>query len=67
MKNKTYYQSVAIIFFIIAIGHLARLAYGWEAVIGDVVVPMWTSGAAAAIAGYLAVRGWQFSTKKGKR
>jgi hypothetical protein len=67
MNNKTYYQSVAIIFFLIAIGHLARLAYGWEAIIGDVVIPMWVSAAAAAIAGYLAVRGWQFSNKKSKR
>lgn len=67
MKNKTYYQSVAIIFFLIALAHLARLAYGWEAVIEGVTIPMWTSAAAAAIAGYLAVRGWQFSNKKGKR
>lgn len=66
MSNKTYYQTVAIIFLIIAVAHVARIAYGWEAVIGDVVVPMWASNVAVLLAGYLSVRGWQFSQKRGR-
>lgn len=66
MKNKTFYQTVAIVFFLIAIAHVARLVYGWEAIIEGVEVPLWVSGAAALIAGYLAIRGWQFANKRGR-
>jgi purine-cytosine permease-like protein len=66
MDNKTYYQAVAIIFAIIAIGHAARLYNGWVAVIGSIIVPLWVSWVAVLIAGYLAVRGWQFAQKKGR-
>ena len=67
MKEKTYYKSVSVIFAILAIAHAMRLAYAWPANIGGVDIPLWASGAAVLIAGYLAVRGWQFAGKKHKR
>ena len=63
MSKKAYYLSVSVIFAIIAVLHLARALYGWEAVIGGVSIPVWVSWAAVVIAGYLAVRGWQFAHK----
>lgn len=62
MNTKMYYRVTATIFTIIAIGHAVRLAYGWDAVIGDVTIPLWMSGVGVLIAGYLACRG--FTIKK---
>jgi hypothetical protein len=64
MTNKTYYKLAAIIFLIVALGHLVRIINGWEAVINDVEIPMWISVAAVLIAGYLSYRG--FTTKNAK-
>ncbi|OGC84866.1 hypothetical protein A3F55_00070 [Candidatus Adlerbacteria bacterium RIFCSPHIGHO2_12_FULL_53_18] len=63
MNNKTYYTLVSVIFFTIAFGHALRLLNEWEAVIAGVVIPLWASLAAVAIAGYLGVRGWQLANK----
>ncbi len=67
MSKQTYYAIVSIIFAIIAVGHAARLYFGWEAVIAGVEVPLWASWFALVLAGYLAMRGWMFVEKKGKR
>jgi hypothetical protein len=61
MVHKLYYKTVAIIFGIIMIIHMARITGQWEAVIGSWTVPMWVSWAAVIIAGYLAVRGFQIA------
>ena len=53
----------SLLFAIIAVGHAIRAIYEWEAVIGGVMIPVWFSLAAVVIAGYLAVRGWQFAQK----
>ena len=63
MNKKTYYLAVAIVFVFVGIMHLLRAFYGWEAIIGGVIIPVWFSWVAAALALYLAVRGWQFSKK----
>lgn len=63
MNTKMYYKVVAGIFSIIAVLHLVRLFYGWDAIIGGAVIPLWMSAVGAAIAGYLAFRGWQFASK----
>ncbi len=67
MNQKTYYQIVSLIFAALALAHLARLYYGWEAAIGGVDIPLEASWVAFGIAGYLAVRGWQFAQARGKR
>ena len=66
MSKQMYYRTVSVIFLIISVMHVLRLAKGWEAVIAGVEIPLWASGVAAIIAGYLAVRGWQFSKKRGR-
>ncbi len=45
-----------MIFTIIAILHLLRLIFHWNALIANRPVPVWLSWVAFAIAGYL---GWQ--------
>lgn len=59
MKAQTFNLTVAVIFLTIAVLHLLRLILGWEAVIGGWQVPMWLSGAAVAVAGYLSYQGFR--------
>lgn len=65
MRNrKTYYEVTSLIFLIVAVLHAMRLLYGWDAVIGGVMVPLWASWAAVLIAGYLAYRGFTWKQLK---
>lgn len=57
--SKTYITVTAGIFTLIALLHLARIIYGWEAVIGDVEVPLWASWLAVFASGVLAFEGWK--------
>ena len=53
MNNKSYLSVSGLIFLIIAVLHVLRIVYGWEAVIGGWMLPMWLSWASLVIAGYL--------------
>ena len=63
MSKQTYYYVVSGLFLVIGAFHLVRVLSGWEAVIAGVEIPMWISWAAIVLAGYLAVRGFQFGKK----
>jgi hypothetical protein len=52
-----------LVFTLVALVHLLRLVYGWEATINGAAVPMWASGLGLVIAGGLAVMLWQESRK----
>jgi len=66
MKNrKTYYQVASLVFLIVAVLHALRLIYGWSAEIAGVTIPLWVSGAAVIIAGYLSYRGFTWKQLKG--
>jgi len=53
MGQKTFTLTVGVVFSIIAVLHVLRLLFGWEAVIGGWHVPLWVSWAALAVSGYL--------------
>lgn len=59
MNNKQFFTTTGILFSLIALLHLFRLVRGWEAVIGGFTVPLWFSGVALIVAGYLAVTAWR--------
>ena len=40
MKTKTYLLISAVIFSLVCLGHLLRIAFGWPLVIGTLDVPM---------------------------
>ncbi len=54
MKQKTFTLTAGVVFSIIAVLHVLRLLFGWEAVIGGWNVPLWVSWVAMAVSGYLA-------------
>ena len=61
MKPTTYALATGLIFLLIALLHLARLIFGWEAIIGGWSVPTWISGVALLVAAYLGYEGLRVS------
>ena len=55
MKHKTFLLTVGITFSLIAVLHLFRVILRWEAMIGELVLPVWVSWLAVAAACYLAI------------
>ena len=54
MNQKTFTLTAGVVFSIIAVLHVLRLVFGWQAVIGSWNVPLWISWVAIAASGYLA-------------
>ncbi|HEY2989335.1 MAG TPA: hypothetical protein VGL11_16505 [Candidatus Binatia bacterium] len=63
MSRTTYLKTAAAIFLLIAVLHLLRLVFGWEAVFEGWAVPHWVSAVALVVAGYLAYEGFRLSGK----
>lgn len=57
MSKTTFVKVAGVLFLLIAVVHLARLLYGWEAMIGGAVIPMTASWVAVIVSGYLAYVG----------
>jgi hypothetical protein len=63
MSQKTFLGVSGTIFGTIAILHLARIVYGWQAQIGSFAVPTWLSWLSLLIAGYLAITAFSLLRK----
>lgn len=63
MNQKTFASTAAVIFLLIAILHVLRILYGWEAMIGTASLPMWVSWLALLLAGFLSYQGFRLGKK----
>lgn len=63
MKQKMYLTVSGLIFLAIAVLHGLRLYFGWEAVIGGVLLPLSASWVAVIVAGVLAYSALQLAEK----
>ena len=54
MTQKNFSIITGVVFLLIAGLHAARLVFGWEAIIGEWVVPFWASGILFVVALYFA-------------
>ena len=54
MNQKIFNTLAGMVFLAVAILHLCRFFFRWEAIIGGWVVPMWVSVLALVLSGYLA-------------
>ena len=52
MNQKTFTLTAGVIFSHIAVLHMFRILFGWEAIIGGWDVPRWISWVAIAFSGY---------------
>ena len=62
-NNKWYFTVSSIIFTVIAIAHLGRIIMMLETTFAGFAVPLWVSGVAVVLAGYLATRGFMAAYK----
>ena len=53
MNKMTLVRCAGIVFAIVAVGNLVRLVVGWEVSVAGRAVPLWASGLAVLVAGYL--------------
>ena len=59
---KKPFTTIAVgVFGLVALLHVLRLVFGWEATFQGSVIPLWVSGLGVVIAGGLAVMVWRES------
>lgn len=63
MSTRSYGKTAGVIFGIATVVHLARLIFGWDAVIAGWDVPVWVSVVAAIVAGVLSYQGIRLSKR----
>ncbi len=59
MESKTVLRLNAVLFGLVAVLHVLRIALGWDIYIGDWNAPMWASVLAVVIAGLIAYLNWK--------
>jgi NO-binding membrane sensor protein with MHYT domain len=63
MSQHVFSLVAGVVFGLIALGHVLRIVFGWSLTIQDVSVPMWASGLAIVVMGYLAYEGFRLVRK----
>jgi len=57
--SRTFTATAAVVFALVALGHLLRAVLGLELVVGDVAVPLWVSVVATIVTGGLSLMVWR--------
>ena len=65
MSQHVFSLVAAVIFALVALAHIARMVFGASFVVYDFFIPMWTSGIAVVVAGYLAYELFRLAKKSG--
>ena len=60
-SERTLLTFAGIVFFIVALGHLVRLAFDWNLILGGFDVPQWVSWLGVLITGYLSYSCFHFA------
>jgi len=63
MSQHAFELIAAVVFLLIAIGHVFRVIFGIAVVVYSIPVPMWASGVAVVIMGYLAFEGFRLARR----
>jgi hypothetical protein len=63
MSHGTFSLVAGVVFALIAVGHLVRVALGATFVVEGYAVPMWPSILVVVLFGYLAFEGFRLSSK----
>jgi hypothetical protein len=67
MSRRAYLLVSAAIFSLVALLHLARVVFGWSAVIGGWNIPMWLSWVGLIVAGALAYFGLSLARQSARK
>jgi len=63
MSQHAFLLVAAMVFGLIALGHVIRIVFNVAFVVRDIPVPMWGSGLAVVIMAYLAYQGFRLARK----
>ena len=63
MTQKTFSLVAGVLFLLVALGHVLRIAFRASVVIQNTSIPMWVSWIAFVVAGYLAYEGIRLSRR----
>ncbi len=63
MSQKVFSLTAGVIFSLIALLHILRIVYRWQAMLEGRTMPMWASWVAVLIAGYLAYHGFRLASR----
>ena len=63
MDRKTFLLAAGVIFAVVALVHLLRIAMDWPIMIGSWTVPMWVSWIGLAVAGTLSFFGLRLAAR----
>lgn len=57
-------KAVGTVFLIVALLHLLRVAFGWNLIVDEAVIPTWVSWFGVLIPGYLSYASFHFASRK---
>lgn len=63
-SERTLLILAGLVFLVVTVVHLLRLAFGWELALGDFIVPLWLSWFGICIAGYLSYSSFHFAFRR---
>jgi hypothetical protein len=63
MGEQAFSLTVGIVFLLISLAHLARILIGAPVVVQNIPIPIWASGVAAVVTGFLSYEGFRFARK----
>lgn len=63
MSPKAFSLTAGVVFFLIALGHILRLALRASFIVQGISIPMWASGIAVVLTAYLAYQGFRLARK----
>ena len=63
VSQKAFFLVAGVVFVVVALAHSLRILLGVAVVVYDIPVPMWASGIAAVISGYLGYEGFRLARK----
>ena len=63
MSQYAFSLTAAIVFLLIALGHVLRVLFRVTFVVYEIPVPMWASGIAVVVMGFLAYEGFRLAGK----
>ena len=66
MSDHAYALIAGIIFFLIALAHLLRMALGTPVVVQGLSIPMWASATALVVTAFLSYEGFHFARRTPK-
>jgi hypothetical protein len=67
MSQHAFELVAGVVFGLIALGHILRVIFGVPFVVYGISIPMWASGLAVVIMGYLAYEGFRLARKSPSR